>query len=69
MALFGQSTVTLEIFMKSGNVIRLDRVLEYKIKNTGDNIIYFSITQKNQGRKLLTNTLSLSQIEAVVCVG
>jgi hypothetical protein len=61
--------MTLEIYMKSGNMIQINRVTEYTFNNNSDGVNKLSMTQHNGGRKLLVSTIDLSQIEAVVQVG
>jgi hypothetical protein len=58
-------TFTLNIYMKSGNVIRLDGIKEYEIKNQGDDIVGFQIEWHKPNQRLLVKTLDLRQIEAV----
>jgi hypothetical protein len=61
----------LKIYMKSGNVIALSGIEEYKIENTGNEITSLEITQKHKifgvfpSTRLLVKTIALDQIEAV----
>jgi len=65
--------MTLNVFMKSGNVINLDQVEEYNVKglsiqqSEGVNTKFIQIAQKKTAkRRLLAPTLILSQVEAIV---
>ena len=61
---------TLRIFMRSGNSFTLDRVMEYSIRNQGNDIIRLAITQHPSAKsKLLINTIALNQIEGVIAEG
>lgn len=65
--MFTRNMMTLEIYMKSGNMIMINRVTEYSFNTNSDGAITkVSITQQNGGRKLLVSTIDLLQIEAVV---
>lgn len=57
----------LTVYLKSGNKIVLPFVKDYKIQNRGDEIITLEIVRRNfwPGRRLLVQTISLSQIEAI----
>lgn len=60
--------ITLNLFMKSGNVISIDSVLDWQIKtNLGGEVCYVSINQVKDNRKqhLVMSSLQLSQIEAI----
>lgn len=60
----------LRIYMKSGNVIVLPGIKNYKIKNVGNAITYLQMDQTFFSRcfsrvRLLIQTIDLSQIEAI----
>lgn len=55
----------LEIYMKSGNVIRIDSIADYTFKRTERGISEFSISWDKPSRRLLVGTIDLSQIEAI----
>ena len=57
---------TLEIYMKSGNMIMINRVKEYTVSANSDGVTKISLTQVGGGRRLLVNTINLDQIEAIV---
>lgn len=59
---------TLDIYMKSGNVIRIDRVKDYSFNTNSSGVSKIELTQDSVGRKLLVSTIDLGQIEAVVVV-
>ena len=60
----------LSIYMKSGNVITTDGVVDYKVSNRGNTITNFEVTWENPvDNKLLLNTLDLSNIEGVTVTG
>lgn len=59
---------TLEIYMKSGNMIMINRVTEYTVSANSDSVTKLSLTQVGGGRKLLVTTIDLDQIEAIVQV-
>lgn len=63
----------LNIYMKSGNIITVGGVKEYKVINKGDEIIHLTIEQRPYMKffadKLLVNSINLSQIEAVTIRG
>lgn len=59
---------TLEIYMKSGNKIVINRVTDYTFTSSGDSLTKLSLTQSGRGRKLIVTTINLSQIEAIVQV-
>ena len=61
--------MTLEIYMKSGNMIQINRVTEYSFSTNSDGVTKLSMTQQHGGRKLLVSTIDLNQIEAVVLAG
>lgn len=56
----------LDIYMKSGNVIRIDRVKDYSFNTKSSGVTKIELTQDTAGRKLLVTTIDLDQIEAVV---
>ena len=59
----------LDIYMKSGNVIRVDDVGKWKIESTGDEITSIEIsrtTSKSGCRGFILASLCLPQIEAIV---
>ena len=58
-------TITLRLYMKSGNVIEIDRIKDYTIKNEGNAIVGLNLTWKNPRQQLLVKTIDLTQIEAV----
>jgi len=57
----------LNLYMKSGNVIVLNGIDNYKLKANNDNIIYLELvmSDKARGEKLIMPSLDLSQIEAI----
>ena len=61
---------TLDIYMKSGNIISVTNVKDWQFKSTGDVVTYFRIEQGkslfSKARGLLVNTLDISNIEAIV---
>ena len=63
----------LKIYMKSGNIIKLYGVEEYKIENIGNEIVGITLKQKHRifgvilADKLLVKTIALDQVEAVTC--
>jgi len=59
---------TLEIYMKSGNMILINCVTEYTVAANSDGVTKLSLTQVGGGRRLLVNTIDLGQIEAIVQV-
>jgi hypothetical protein len=55
----------LEIYMKSGNIIELDSIVDYEFE-TGVGVTKLKLTWDPKAkRKLLVTTLTLEQIEAV----
>ncbi|RYE96695.1 MAG: hypothetical protein EOO77_40475 [Oxalobacteraceae bacterium] len=59
----------IRIFMKSGNQIDLDRVIECTYKYTGDDITSFQVRQKPGAKsRLQVKSLNLNQIEAITMV-
>lgn len=56
---------TLEIYMKSGSVIVLDGIRDYKFVADSLAVTSFSIERTNCKRNLLVPTIILSQIEAI----
>ena len=60
--------IKLEIYMKSGNMLCINRVSEYKFKTGVHGVSELSLTQVGHGRKLLVSTINLDQIEAIVQV-
>ena len=58
---------TAHIFMKSGNVLILDKVSEINIKYIGNEIMSLNISQsKKVDVELFAASLALDQIEAIV---
>lgn len=60
----------LTIYMKSGNVIKLDKVEDWNFKYSGDEITSLSIKQSSKfwfkpKNKLLVESINLSQIECI----
>ena len=56
---------TLKIYMKSGNVITLKRITEWKVKSERT-VVSLEITRKKYGQeRLIMNSLDLSQVEAI----
>ena len=54
------------IYMKSGNVIDIDGVEDFKIKYCGDEITSLTISVNKDARKrLVVQSIALSQIEAI----
>lgn len=63
--------MTLKIYMKSGNILKVDKVTEWKVQYQEDNITYLSVTQTTKGffkckNHLQVETVSLNQIEAII---
>jgi len=59
--------MNLNIFMKSGNVIYVDNVEEYEVRDGFHGMSFFSIKQSEDCQLLLNVTsLSLEQVEAIV---
>jgi hypothetical protein len=63
--------MTLKIYMKSGNVLKVDKVEEWEARYKEDNITYLSVTQTTKGffkckNELKVGTVSLNQIEAII---
>jgi hypothetical protein len=57
---------TLTLHLKSGGRVVIDRVTDWRFKNSGNEIIEISIMQSKRAKvKLLVKTLDLSQIAAV----
>lgn len=57
----------LTLYMKSGNSITIDGVIEWEVRSNSEHITYFSLKQSEScKRKLRVTTLDLSQIEALV---
>lgn len=57
----------IDLYMKSGHKITIDRVLDWGIKATGNEITYLKLTQhKNALEKLIVNSINLAQIESIV---
>ncbi|MCK5020053.1 MAG: hypothetical protein KAS32_23570 [Candidatus Peribacteraceae bacterium] len=59
----------LEIYMKSGNVIKLHGIKDWKIRYTNDTITYFQLIPHRfvfKRRILAMGALALGQIEAIV---
>ena len=58
----------LEIYMKSGNVIEIDGVTDWKTRtNLNEGMEYLMITQSSYAKyKLIVTTIDLKQIEAIV---
>ena len=61
----------LTIYMKSGNVITVDKVRKWNIKYNSDEITYLSVLQKTKGLfrckyRFIAESISLSQIECIV---
>ena len=66
-----KKTSTLTIFMRSGNKIIVDKVLDWEFGYQGNDITSAAITQRTSGlfkakNKLFIGTIDLSQIECVV---
>lgn len=61
----------LRIYLKSGNVLRLSGILEYKIENSGNEITSIQLKQERrflrwiQRETLLVQTIDMRQIEAI----
>lgn len=67
MGLFGKKEETLRIFMRSGNVMIVDRVTDYEIKYRGDVITYLKVEQHKDAKYvLIVGATNLSQIEGIV---
>lgn len=59
---------TMKIYMKSGNIITLDGIVDWEIKNIGDEITFLKFTWEKDMKgkeKLIMNSLCLTQIEAI----
>ena len=62
-------TYSVRIYLKSGNVLELDSVMEHAFKVNGDDVYTVRVVQHPSAKnKLVLSVLSLSQIEAVVLV-
>lgn len=57
--------MVLDIYMKSGSIIRVPHVTEYKFVDRGGGISHIHLDQ-NGKPKILVPTIDLDQIEAVV---
>jgi len=57
----------LNIYMKSGNVIRLKGIADWKLGHMGNEITQLSIERENlpTGERLILASMDLSQIEAI----
>jgi adenosylmethionine-8-amino-7-oxononanoate aminotransferase len=63
----GPKVQTIRLYMRSGNVILIDKVLTCNWRYHGDTITSFSMTQRSDARhNLQVQSLNLSQIEAMV---
>lgn len=61
-------TFNLDIFMRSGNVIKVDDVVEYDVKNRGSEVISLKIIYHPKSKvRLMISTIDLEQIEGIVC--
>jgi len=63
--------MNLKIYMKSGNVIKVDKVESYTFKYSGNDITSIKIEQQTKGffrakNILKVGTINLGQIECVV---
>ena len=58
----------IEIYMKSGNVIKLDGIEDIEVKGQGDVIKFIEIVKEEPlpKRSLMLSSLDFSQVEAVV---
>jgi hypothetical protein len=60
---------TLDIYMKSGNVIRVKNVKDWSFRSNGNEVIYLKVEQGKSifrsRRGLIISTIDLSQIEGV----
>lgn len=60
----------LEIYMKSGNVIKINGVKTWKVRYEGDDIVYLELSYKrfplSNRRRLAVGSINLSQIEGLV---
>lgn len=52
--------------MKSGNVIVADRVTDWQIKSTGNEVTYLRMVQDNPKNRVIVASLDLNQIEGIV---
>lgn len=60
------SAEELTIYLRSGDRIAIDRVVDWKFKNQGNEIVSVEIHQSKRARtRLLIKTLDLSQIIAI----
>jgi hypothetical protein len=59
--------MTLEVYMKSGNVLVLDRIKKYEVSSRGDTIVRLELSWKRPERQLIVTSIDLSNIEAI-CV-
>lgn len=56
----------LNFYMKSGNVIRVDGVIKYRIENRENEIVSLMIEQRESAKvDLAVKTVALDQIEGV----
>ena len=64
-----EKTIDVQIYMKSGNVITLDKVIDYKFTPSISGVSSLTINRKvNAKSKLSVESICLSQIEAIVAV-
>jgi hypothetical protein len=63
-------TFNLNIFMKSGNVIKLDSILSYKIEWGFEGLCtHFELSWHKPKTRLLVKSIDLKQIEGITCEG
>lgn len=61
---FKRKYTRLHIYMKSGNVINLDNIVNWETKSD-DKIRYLHITARRPKHALIVSTIVLDQIEAI----
>jgi hypothetical protein len=57
--------MTLEIYMRSGNVLVLDGVKDWKTETAGDTVTRLELSWFNPSRRLVVSTIALGNIEAI----
>jgi hypothetical protein len=69
--MFTFKNMHLDIYMKSGNKITIDRVTSWDIRYDEDQVTHIAIGQVNKGlfkckNKLIVGSIDLKQIECIV---
>lgn len=58
----------LKLYMKSGNIVLIDHVDDWRIEYSGDSIVSLNVTwakSKEAGKGVVIASLALCQIEAI----